>query len=149
MSREHHFDDVVAGGGAAEPGGAGAGQAVPSSCSADCSALATQNATQQASARGSTEPHKTTEPAATIQVAAGSSKLAPVTDTDPRHDAAKKQAALAMDGSAAVNWRGQEPNKRGVIRESSRSCLVATQNATHFRLIAWKCLRGLSSSWPE
>jgi integrase len=81
MSREHHFDDVVAGGGAAELGGAGAGQAVPASCSADCSAPATQNATQQASALGSAEPHKTTEPAATIQVAAGSSKLAPVTKT--------------------------------------------------------------------
>jgi len=82
MSREHHFDDVVAGGGAAEPSVAGAGQAVPSSCSADCSAPATQNATQQASALGSAEPHKTTEPAATIQVAAGSSKRAPVTKTD-------------------------------------------------------------------
>ena len=82
MSREHHFDDVVAGGGAADSSVAGAGQAVPSSCSADCSALATQNATQQASALGSAEPHKTTEPAATIQVAAGSSKLAPVTKTD-------------------------------------------------------------------
>jgi hypothetical protein len=92
MSREHHFDDVVAGGGAAEPGRAGAGQAVPESCSTDCSALVTQNATQQASARDSTEPHKTTEPAATMQVAAGSSKLAPVTETRPRHDAAQKNS---------------------------------------------------------
>ena len=82
MSREHHFDDVVAGGSAAEPSVAGAGQAVPESCSADCSAPATQNATQQASAPDSARPHKTTEPAATIQVAAGSSKLAPVTETD-------------------------------------------------------------------
>jgi hypothetical protein len=82
MSREHHFDDVVTGGGAAEPGDAGAGQAVPSICSAGCSALVTQNATQQASALGSTESHKTTEPAATIQVAAGSSKLVSVTTTD-------------------------------------------------------------------
>ena len=81
MSREHHFDDVVAGGGAVEPSVAGAGQAVPESCSADCSALATQNATQQASALASTESHKTTEPAATIQVAAGSSMFAPVTKT--------------------------------------------------------------------
>jgi hypothetical protein len=41
----------------------------------------TCNATQQASALASTEPDKTTEPAATIQVAAGSSKRAPVTET--------------------------------------------------------------------
>ena len=82
MSREHHFDDVVAGGGAAEPIVAAAGDVVPSSCSADCSAPATQNATQQASAPDSARPHKTTKPAATIQVAAGSSKLAPVTETD-------------------------------------------------------------------
>ncbi len=85
MSREHHFDDVVAGGGSAEPGVAGAGQSVPESCSADCSALATQNATQnatqQASAPGSALPQETTEPAATIQVAAGSSGIAPVTKT--------------------------------------------------------------------
>ncbi len=37
--------------------------------------------TPRASASGSTEPHKTTEPAATIQVAAASSKRAPVTET--------------------------------------------------------------------
>ena len=41
MSRDHHFDDVVAGGGAAEPSLTEAGQAVPESCSADCSVLAT------------------------------------------------------------------------------------------------------------
>jgi hypothetical protein len=147
MSREHHFDDVVAGGGAAEPGGAGAGQAVPSICSADCSALATQNATQQASALGSAEPHKTTEPAATIQVAAGSSKLAPVTDTDPRHDAAKKQAALAMDGSAAVKWRGQEANKHGFVRENRGARPAAMRNATQFRPIESGCSRARWSSW--
>jgi hypothetical protein len=43
--------------------------------------IATRNATQQASALDSEEPHKTTEPAATIQVAAGSSVFAPVTKT--------------------------------------------------------------------
>ena len=81
MSREHHFDDVVAGGGSAEPGVAGSGQSVPENCSADCSALVTQNATQQASALGSAEPHEKTEPAATVEVAAGSSKRASVTET--------------------------------------------------------------------
>ena len=81
MSREHYFDDVVAGGGAAEPSVAGAGQAVPESYSADCSLPATRNATPQASASGSTEPHETPEPAATTWVTAGSSGIAPVIKT--------------------------------------------------------------------
>jgi len=85
------------------------------------------------SASDSALPHKTTEPAATIQVAAGSSGIAPVTKTGLRQDAAqktagrgqgwpcrreggrmppKKKAALARDGSAAVKWRGQDSNLR-------------------------------------
>jgi len=90
MSLEHHFDNVVAGGDATEPSVAGAGQEVPESCSTARSALATQNAMQQASVRDSSEPHKTTEPAATVEGAAGSSKRAPVTETGQRHEAAKK-----------------------------------------------------------
>ncbi len=70
----------------------------------------TQIATLQGSATVRNEPHKTTEPAATIQVAAGSSKRAPVTKTGPRQDAAQKKPAGAMDGPAGVKWRGQEPN---------------------------------------
>jgi hypothetical protein len=107
--RERHFDDVVAGGGAAEPGGAGAGQAVPSSCSADCSALATQNATQQASALGSAEPHKTTELAATIQVAAGSSVFAPVTKT----------GRMAGTGTEQTRFRS---GKQGVTSNCDAEC---------------------------
>jgi hypothetical protein len=38
------------------------------------------------------DTHKTPEPAATIQVAAGSSKLAPVTETGPPQDAGAKNS---------------------------------------------------------
>jgi len=72
----------VGGGEESPSAGADAGQGSQSECDVKCASIATQNATQQASASGSTEPHKTTEPAATIQVAAGSSKLAPITKTD-------------------------------------------------------------------
>jgi hypothetical protein len=82
MSRDHHFDDVVAGGEASPSGGVEVVQGSQSECDAKCASIATRNATPQASASGSTEPDKTTEPAATIQVAAGSSKRAPVTKTD-------------------------------------------------------------------
>jgi len=92
MWRHNHFEDVVGGGRAAEPKVASGGEGLPSNCSADCSALATQNATQQASAPDGARPHKTTEPAATTQVAAGSSKLALGTTAGPRQDAAQKTA---------------------------------------------------------
>ena len=82
MSRDHHFEDVVGGGESSPLTGADAGRGSQSECDAKCASIATRNATPQASASGSTEPHETTEPAATIQVAAGSSKLAPVTKTD-------------------------------------------------------------------
>ena len=114
MSREYHFDDVVAGGGAADPSVAGAGQAVPSSCNADCSALATQNATQRASATDSARPQETTEPAATIQVAAGSSKRAPVTETgrmagtrtEPHHAWCHVGAASLMSPPGSIDSTG-------------------------------------------
>ena len=80
QAREHHFEDVVAG------GGAGPGN------SADCSAPTAQIAAQQLPAGSRRLRHKTTEPAATIQVAAGSSKLAPVTETGTRHEAAEKNS---------------------------------------------------------
>ena len=82
MSRDHHFEDVVGGGESNPSVGADGGQGGQSECDAKCASIATRNATPQASASGSTESHKTTEPAATIQVAAGSSGIAPVTKTD-------------------------------------------------------------------
>ena len=170
MSRDHHFEDVVGGGEASPSVGADGGQGSQSECDAKCASIATRNATPQASALSSTEPHKTTEPAATIQVAAGSSKRAPVTKTDPRQDAAQeearrghgwpggrkggrmppeKQQARAKDGRACVKWRGQEPNKRGFIREIEGSRPAATRNATRFRLIPSSCSPGQWFSWRE
>ena len=92
MFREHHFEHVVNGGAATAGTIAEKPVAPTQSCDALCAAPATQFTTQQGAAPDSREPHKTTEPAATIQVAAGSSKRAPVTETGPRHDAAQKSA---------------------------------------------------------
>jgi hypothetical protein len=78
------------------------GQKEAAACDANCDAIATRIATPQASAPDSTESHETTEPAATIQVAAGSSEITPVTKTGTRRDAAQKNPAGAMDGKAAV-----------------------------------------------
>ena len=63
-----------------------------SESSVNRASIATRNATQQASALDSEEPHKTTEPAATIQVATGSSGIAPVRKTDRRQEAAQKNS---------------------------------------------------------
>jgi hypothetical protein len=76
MSRDHHFEDVVGGGQSSPFAGADGGQGSQSECDANCASIATRNGTPQASALGNTEPHKTTEPAAIIQAAAGSSKIA-------------------------------------------------------------------------
>jgi len=86
MSRDHHFEDVVSGSvGNALPGqqrGHVMGQGVAVVCDANCDAIATRIATPHASASDCTEPQETTEPAATIGVTAGSSGLAPVSETD-------------------------------------------------------------------
>ena len=72
-----------------------------------------RNATPQAFAPGSTEPHETTEPAATIQVAAGSSGITPGAKTGQAAGCrAKNQPAGAMNGPAGVKWRGQDSNLR-------------------------------------
>ena len=81
MSREHHFEHVVNGGAAtAAAGGETFAVGLPP-CDAYCAAPATHLATQQASASGSAEPHKTTEPAAATRVTAGSSEVPPITET--------------------------------------------------------------------
>ena len=82
MSREHHFEDVV-NGCVPEENRSGEGQGSPSECDAKCASIATRNATPQASASGSTEPHKTPEPAATTRVTTGSSGIVPVIKTGP------------------------------------------------------------------
>ena len=86
MSRDHHFEDVVSGSvGNALPGqqrGHAMGQGGADICDANCDAIAKRIATPHASASDCTEPHETTEPAATIGVTAGSSEFTPVSKTD-------------------------------------------------------------------
>ena len=81
MSREHHFEHVVNGGAATAATSTETPADGPLSCDAYCAAPATHLATQQASASGSAEPHKTTEPAAATRVTAGSSEVTPFIKT--------------------------------------------------------------------
>ena len=69
QAREHHFEDVVAGGGAGQ------------STSADSSAPTAQIAAQHVPAGFGSDSHETTEPAATTRVTAGSSGIEPVVKT--------------------------------------------------------------------
>ncbi len=78
------------GGGGGEPMPGEAGQGGVPSCSAKCDAIETRNATPQAPASAGEELQKKTEPAATIEVAAGSSGIEPVVKTG--------------------KWRGQDSN---------------------------------------
>lgn len=81
----------------------------------------------------------TTEPPATVELAAGSLGIELVHKTGPRQDAVKKTAGNGQDGVAGVKWRRREPNKRGFTREITVSRPTATQHATHFRLIGSTC----------
>ena len=69
QAREHHFEDVVAGGGADQSGGANSG------------ALKAQITAQQVPAGIRGGSHKTTEPAVATRVTAGSSGIEPVVKT--------------------------------------------------------------------
>ena len=82
MSRDHHFEDVVKGTPSVPPVIAAEGPNGVTACDANCDAIATRNATPQAAAPASTQSHETTEPAATIKVAAGSSEVTPFIKTD-------------------------------------------------------------------
>jgi len=79
MPREHHVEDVVQGGPHRSP--MAEEQRSGNPCDANCDSLATRIATPHASAAGGTQPHETTEPAATIQVAAGFAGIAQVAGT--------------------------------------------------------------------
>ncbi len=111
MSKDRHFEDVV-GGGRGEPLTGEGGQGGVPNWSAKCDAIETRNATPQAPASAGREPQKKTEPAATIQVAAGSSKLASVTKTGQRHDAAQKKSRqgpwMAGRGRGAARRRAKK-----------------------------------------
>ncbi len=80
MSKDRHFEDVVAGGNG-PPVPDEAGQGGSPDCSAKCDAIATRNATPHAPASASERPQKKTEPAVTTRVTAGSAVLAPVSET--------------------------------------------------------------------
>jgi integrase len=88
MAREHHFEEVVGGGESASPQRGGstpvavdanpdAGQGGSERVRADCSSLCVQIAPQQAAAADGTLRHKMKQPAATIEVTAGSSEVTP------------------------------------------------------------------------
>jgi len=79
MSREHHFEDVVRGSSPGPAPAAAVSSEAADDRSAECCARVVQNASQHASAREGTEPHETTEPAATTRVTAGSSEVTPFT----------------------------------------------------------------------
>ncbi len=81
MSREHHFEDVVNGAATVTPVTAAEGPTGAAACDVNCDAVATRNATPQASVPDRTEPHETTEPAATTRVTAGSSEVTPFLET--------------------------------------------------------------------
>ena len=93
LAREHHFEDVVSGGGAqparaptgerGEPSKAAEMEAeAPKSVRADCSSPNVQIAAQQAAAGSGTERHKKKQPAVTTRVTAGSSEVTSVSETD-------------------------------------------------------------------
>ncbi len=81
MSREHNFEDVVKGESKVPAAIVGEDPNGVAACDANCDAIATRIATPQASAQDGTEPHETTEPAATTRVTAGSSEVTPVSKT--------------------------------------------------------------------
>ena len=91
MSREHHFEDVVLGGCVGMPPARAAmvGQGHDKPCSAECYARSVQNAVQKAAAQKSGRPGHGWQ--------GGRER-----GRKPR----KKKAAGAMDGPAAVKWRG-------------------------------------------
>jgi hypothetical protein len=120
MSRDQHFEDVVKGTPSVPSVIAAEGPNGVAACDANCDAITTRIATPQAAASDSTEPHETTEPAATIKVAAGSSEVTPFLKTGLRRDAAnhaRKKAARALDGRAFARppaWRaGHKSSKPG------------------------------------
>ena len=102
---------------------------------------AVQNATQQVSAHHGVRPHITTEPAATIQVAAGSSGLAPAAKTGPRQDAAQETARRGHGwpgGREEVAGTGTEQTrfhsgKQGVESGCDAECDAISRNRVELR----------------
>ena len=122
-SREPHFEDDV-NGCAPEENRSKEGQGSPPECDAKCAYIATRIATPQPSAFGRTEPQETTESAATIQVAVGSSGLAPAAKTGPRQDAAKKTARRGH------GWPGGREESGG---DRIRTCDLEVMSLASYR----------------
>ena len=107
---------------------------------------ATQNTTPQASASGSAEPHKTTEPAATIQVVAGSSKRAPVTKTgqvagteteQTRFHSGNRRVASGCDAECdAISADRVEVLARAVVLVAGMNIPEAAREAVLARVVA-------------
>ena len=145
MSREHHFEDVV-NGCAPEENRSVDGQGSPSECDAKCASIATRNATPQASASGSTEPHKTPEPAATAWVSAGSSGITPVSKTglvgstgleQPAFRAGNTAVAISCDAKCdAISANRIELLTRAVILVAGMNLAEAERAAVLARVIA-------------
>ena len=106
MSRDHHFEDVVKGTPSVPPVIAAEGPNGVTACDTNCDAIATRNATPQAAAPASRQSHETTEPAATVEVAAGSSKITPVFKTGTRQDAAQKTGRTGHGGQCGREVAG-------------------------------------------
>ena len=142
------------------PGEAGQGS-VPS-CSAKCDAIETRNATPQAPAAGGREPQKKTEPAATIQVAAGSSGIALVTKTgrmagtgteQTRFHSGKQGGTIPCDAECdAISADRVELLARAVILVAGINLADAEQAAVFARVVAdltsQRAAAGADPPWP-
>ena len=166
MFREHHCENEVRrGSGKVDKATASittVGQGSQSEHDTKCASIATRNATPQASASGSTEPHKTTEPTATIQVAAGSSKLAPVTETgrmagtgteQTRFHAGKQGVESVCDAECdAISADRVELLVRAVVLVAGINLTDAEQAVVFARVVAdltgQRAAAGADPPWP-
>ena len=130
MSREHHFEDVVAGSGA----------------SPKCSAPTAQIAAQHVPEGSGTEPHETPEPAASLGVTTGSSGITPVIKTglvgstgleQPAFLAGSTAVAISCDAKCdAISANRIELLTRAVILVAGMNLAEAERAAVLARVIA-------------
>ena len=116
------------------PGEAGQG-GVPN-CSAKCDAIETRNATPQAPASAGEELQKKTEPAATIEVAAGSARITPVVKT----------GQVAGTGSQQTRFRS---GKQGGESVCDAKCDAISQGRVELLARAVLLVAGMEISEPD
>ena len=104
MVRDHHFDDVVGGDHGGPPARTGKQSA---RCGAKWGAVGAQNGAPQASASGSEEPQKKTEPAATVEVAAGSAGT--YADYQNRLDGGDRIRTCDLEVMSLASYRAAPP----------------------------------------